>query len=437
MKKTIKLTALSAAILLTAPSAMANFEYSGYLRAGVSTTSSGGEQFCFGDGGYGYYSGRLGNECDSYGEIGLSKNVETEKGQVFAANTMLSVKTDQGAQANDYQSLSEPILSVPQNGSAEIALRQLNVTATGFISPLPEATVWGGKRYYKRKAVEAMDLYYLNNSGYGAGIENVDVSIGDLSFAYVNVQNEQISGKNNVFGKRSVQNNVFDLRLDEIDLFAEQKLDIALVYSQTDPTALQDENNEADDTGFLITTELYGSFFGFDNRLVLQYADDALADAGFGNQSGLQPETVAWWEGTLESSWRVIDFGTYAVTEDIALDYVGYYAQGKTITSDVPETKPSQWSVILTPTYKWDDNNQTKLELSSTSYTSAFQDSALDLQKIMLAHDLSVDVGLTDKLTLRAYTGAFFGKQAEEVRTADRDGEDGNLRFGVQAIASW
>jgi len=437
VNKPIKLSVLSAAIFLVVPSAMANFEYSGYLRAGVSTTSSGGEQFCFGDGGFGYYSGRLGNECDSYGEIGFTKSVKTEKDQVFAANTMLSVLTDQGAQANDYQSLSEPILSVQQNGAAEIALRQLNVTATGFITPLPEATVWGGKRYYKRKSVEAMDLYYLNNSGYGAGIENVNVSIGDLSFAYVNVQNEQVSGKNNVFGKRSAQNSIFDLRLDEVDLFAGQKLDIALVYSKADPTALQDENNEADDTGLLITTEFYGSFFGFDNRLVLQYANDALADAGFGNQSGLQPETVAWWEGSLESSWRVIDFGTYAVTENIDLDYVGYYAQGKTITSNVPETKPSQWSVILTPTYKWDVNNQTKLELSSTSYTPTFQDSALNLQKIMLAHELSIDAGLADKITLRAYTGVFFGKQAEEVRTADRDGEDSNIRFGIQATASW
>ncbi len=436
MNKIIKLTAVSAAILLTAPSAMANFEYSGYLRAGISTTSSGGEQFCFGDGGTGYYTGRLGNECDSYGEIGLAKNLKTEKGQVIEANTMLSVKTDQGAQANDYQSLSEPILSVPQNGAAEIALRQLNVTATGFIAPLPEATVWAGKRYYRRKSVEAMDLYYLNNSGYGAGIENIDVSIGDLSFAYVNVQREQISGKNNVFGKRSVQNNIFDLRLDQVGVFAEQKLDIALVYSQTDPTSLQEENNEADDTGLLFTTELYGSFFNFDNRLVLQFANDALADAGFGNQSGLEPETVAWWEGSLESSWRIIDFGTYAITENVDLDYVGYYAQGKTITSDVSETKPSQWSVILTPSYKWDDNNQTKLELASTSYTPSFQKSSLDLQKIILAHDLSLDV-LSEKITLRAYTGAFFGNQAEQVRTGNRDGEDNNIRFGVQALATW
>jgi len=38
--------------------------------------------------------------------------------------------------------------------------------------------LWAGKRFYQRKDIHIMDYYYLNNSGYGVGVENIDAGLG-------------------------------------------------------------------------------------------------------------------------------------------------------------------------------------------------------------------------------------------------------------------
>jgi len=422
----------------TTPAATSTgFEYTGYLRAGVSTTADGGEQYCFGSGSQGYFVGRLGNECDSYAELGLGHGWKTATGATIKANTMLSLGTDQGGQGNDYQSLSEPVFSVPENGSADIALRQLNVTATDAFESMPGATIWAGKRYYKRKSVEAMDLYYLNNSGYGGGIEDIKIGFADLSVALVNVQKQQLSGKDNASGERTLQQNIFDVRFDNIDVFAGQKLDVALAFSKTDPTKLQDENDEPDDNGAMITTELHGEIAGFNNHFVVQYGQDALADSVFSNQSGLDPDTAPWWEGALDNSTRLINFGDYQITDKIDLGYVLYAAQAETIDDSVPNDSPYQRALILAPGYQWDQANKTILEVGTTAYKPIAVEEELTLHKIVLAHEFTFNVGLPVNPVIRAYTGAFFGDEAEEYRNANADGEDGNIRVGLQAVANW
>jgi len=413
------------------------FEYSGYLRASMSTTSQGGEQYCFGDGAYGYHVGRLGNECDSYGELGLANTWKSESGAIIKANTMLSVSTQQGAQGNDYQSISEPALPVTEYGAAEIALRQMNVTATNVFASMPEATVWAGKRFYKRKGVETMDLYYLNNSGYGAGIQDIKLGYGDLSVALVNVQREQLMGRNNVHGHRSVQNNVLDVRLDNIDFVGKQKLDLSVVLSKSDRTDLQQQFNEPNDSGSMVTVEMHGDVMGANNRLVVQYGEEALGQAAFESQSGIAPETTPWWEGSIESAWRFINFGDYAVNDKIDLGYVFYATQAETIASNVPNDAPYHRSMILSPSYKWDNNQRTVLEVGVSRYQPIQNIEVVDLQKVVLAHELTFDLGMKHEPVLRAYTGMFFGNAAEVQRTGSRDGEDGNLVFGIQAVANW
>jgi len=440
-----RLTALSAALLALSTGAVAqdtgitsDVESTGYMRAGISTTTQGGEQYCFGSGASGYYVGRLGNECDSYAELGLAKVWKNANGAVFKTNSRISVLTQQGAQGNDYQSIGEPVLEVVEDGSADTAMRELNVTATGLIEAMPEATVWAGKRFYKRKTVELMDFYYLNNSGYGAGIEDINTGFGDLSVAVVNVQREQLSGKMNAHGERTAQNNMFDVRLDNIELTDNHKLDLAYAYSRTDPTSLQDYWGEADHSGSMFTAELVSNYSALENHLVVQYGEDALADMVWGNQSGLRPETAPWWEGALVESTRFINYGTFTLTDNVDLDYVGFYATAEVLNpAEVVNDKPVQWSVVVAPSYKWDDSHRTILEVGTTGYKKEDSNREQDLQKVVIAHELSLDVGLVAKPVIRFYSGVFFGSFAEEQRNSIKNGEDGNIRFGVQAEASW
>ena len=173
-------SALLAAMLLASPALAVDFH--GYLRSGIGATAGGGDQACFqAAGAPAKY--RLGNECETYAEIGLGQEVWSEGNRSFYVDSMIAYKSDQ---ANDWEATDSD--SNPYaNGTSSI--RQFNVQAKNFLpDTLPGATLWAGKRYYQRHDVHINDYYYWDVSGPGAGVENIDLGFaktkGDLTFSY-------------------------------------------------------------------------------------------------------------------------------------------------------------------------------------------------------------------------------------------------------------
>ncbi|GAM56071.1 maltose/maltodextrin high-affinity receptor [Vibrio ishigakensis] len=161
MKKLNLLTAaVSAALLSTSALAV---DFNGYMRAGVGVSGQG-QNVSFERNNL----GRLGNEDELYGEIGIGKDVWEKDGVKFRVNSMLAVVSDQG---NDYEALGG-------DNPDEIALRQFNVEATGVLGFAPEATLWAGKRYNQRHDIHITDRYYWDISGAGAGIDNIEMGPG-------------------------------------------------------------------------------------------------------------------------------------------------------------------------------------------------------------------------------------------------------------------
>ena len=160
--------ALAAAVALAAGTASAG-DFNGYLRTGVGGNNEGGSQACFALPGM-PFKFRLGNECEMYGELGFGQNlyVNKETGLKFRYEGMLAVVTSQN---QDYESLKA-------DGN-DIANRQNFVIGT-----LPNGVqVWAGKRYYHRQDIHQIDFYYWDPSGYGAGVENIDVNFAKLAIA--------------------------------------------------------------------------------------------------------------------------------------------------------------------------------------------------------------------------------------------------------------
>ncbi|WP_035055376.1 maltoporin [Andreprevotia chitinilytica] len=148
-------------------------DFHGYFRSGIgSTIGGGGSTNCFKlDGAGSKY--RLGNECETYGELAFGGTAYENKatGTKFRIESMLAVVAPQ---AQDWESTK---------GSADIAVRQFYATAEGV--GLGEHTkLWVGKRYYDRHDVHMNDFYFWDNSGPGAGIENVDVGFGKFAYAW-------------------------------------------------------------------------------------------------------------------------------------------------------------------------------------------------------------------------------------------------------------
>jgi maltoporin len=167
MKLKHLISAAALALAVTASPAQA-VDFHGYFRSGIGGASVGGQQQCF-QAPNADYKFRLGNECETYAEAELAQTFFKDKSGIeFKYSTMLAYKS---AQTQDYEALT--------GGNNEIALRQAWVGAK--LPQLGGATVWVGKRYFMRQDVHMIDFFYWDASGPGAGVEDIDATIGKLA----------------------------------------------------------------------------------------------------------------------------------------------------------------------------------------------------------------------------------------------------------------
>src|SRR5260370_5576606 len=73
---------------------------------------------------------------------------------------------------------------------------------------------WGGSGFYERFKLDPNDYFWLDTSGYGAGVYNIDVGVGKLALAYFGGLNDTlISHTSGSFYKHTL-----DVRLKDISL---------------------------------------------------------------------------------------------------------------------------------------------------------------------------------------------------------------------------
>src|SRR4029077_10158586 len=78
----------------------------------------------------------------------------------------------------------------------------------------PEITFWGGQRFYDRFNFDPQDYFWLDTSGYGAGVKNIDVGIGKLWLAYLGGLDDDINSPNS----GSFYKHTLDARLKDIHI---------------------------------------------------------------------------------------------------------------------------------------------------------------------------------------------------------------------------
>lgn len=288
----LKKIAMAVAVAMAAQGAVAaSIDFHGYTRSQVGATSEGGNLQCFRLGWPAQRHYRLGNECDTYAEVSFtSKLAKTPAGAWANYNLRLALRE---RSAQDFESNGTSVdfagESARESGY-QIASRENFVQAGGFFGDgaMKEAKVWLGKRFYNRNDVMINDYYYWANTGVGAGIEDINVGMGKLAFAYH--QNGGNSGIDNgdgsyVFGAGVGLSAVkkYEARWYDIPVNPDGKLEVALQLiagSTVDlPTTSADES-DGDKTGFLATVQhTQGNLWGGFNKVALQY--------GKGNGSGM------------------------------------------------------------------------------------------------------------------------------------------------------
>jgi maltoporin len=228
-------------------------DFGGYLRSGFGTSSEGGKETCFGLAGASSKY-RLGNECETYAELKFGADVyKAPNGMTFRVNTLVAFSVNQD---QDWEQ------STP-------AWREANVVAENIgTGAFAKAKAWVGKRFYDRQDVYITDYYFWNNSGPGAGVENID--LGGAKLAYAIVRNADTED-----GKRMAL--AHDIRFSGIGVNPDGALTVGLQYNQKRGT----DDAEPIPKGHLITLmHTQSNVLGGYNKVALQYGKGSGANTG-------------------------------------------------------------------------------------------------------------------------------------------------------------
>src|SRR5262245_54127616 len=156
-----------------------SFEFHGYLRSGYGLNSRGGQQVAFqAPGAEAKY--RLGNEAETYGELIFVNNwlnPEHEKDKAWMKTEfMIEGNTSNSASFADFRG---------GIGNDRFRVREAFVQAGNIFKSQPQAKFWAGERYYRRYQAHIDDFYILDMSGYGGGVEDLDVKVGKMAVAFL------------------------------------------------------------------------------------------------------------------------------------------------------------------------------------------------------------------------------------------------------------
>lgn len=185
---------------------MRSFEFHGYFRSGYGLNSVGGQQVAFAAPGAGAKY-RLGNEAETYGELIFVNNwLNPEQNSDKAW-----MKTEVMIEANTTNSAS--YASFPQGiGNDQFRFREAFVQAGNVLGSQPDAKFWAGERYYRRQHVDINDFYPLDMSGYGGGVEDLNVKVGKLAVAFISGARPDIVTRNGYLSKSNIDVRFYDLK---------------------------------------------------------------------------------------------------------------------------------------------------------------------------------------------------------------------------------
>jgi maltoporin len=185
---------------------VSSFEFHGYFRSGYGLNSEGGQQVAFQAPGAGAKY-RLGNEAETYAELIFVNNwlnPQHSSGKAWM-RTEFMVEANTTNSAN-YANFAGGI------GDDQFRFREAFVQVGNVLESQPNAKFWAGERYYRRQHIEINDFYPLDMSGYGAGVEDLDVRAGKLALAYLSGARPDIVTGNGFLAKNNIDIRFYDLK---------------------------------------------------------------------------------------------------------------------------------------------------------------------------------------------------------------------------------
>ncbi len=451
--------AVAAALAATSVSAV---EFHGYMRAGFGLNTQGGAQVCYGHGGPDAHRlGRLGDECDTYAELSLSQTVYEKNNESFSVHTLLALGTEEGtldAGILDYRGNAwQGIGSVNNNQD----MNNDEVVEGGEGRPTPwqgqrmsfrEAyakykmasgtEIWAGNRFYGRKDVHIWDFYYLNGSGYGAGVDNIKVGPGAFAVAVRNTKWHDVSGGadgNNPYAATPQ----LDIRYNGLALGSMGSLDLIMLVGKANLSDAQEAaaTNYNDKTGVSLTAEWTLGLPGGFNKVVAQYSTQGYAWSGYGMNNHLgDGYNIGKYNNGGDTqvdrkSWRLIDHGVVKFGKKFLLGYAGLVSKLDAPCCDTGDGL--RYNLAVRPQFMWNDTMSTIVELGYSSVEDPWMNKTVATNKITLAQAWSplMNGGFWARPQIRVFVTKYGGD--ERVDWQGGIYKDYDTMFGAQVEAWW
>jgi maltoporin len=185
---------------------LGSFEFHGYFRSGYGLNSEGGQQVAFQAPGADAKF-RLGNEAETYGELIFVNNWLNPQ----HSSDKAWMKTEFMIEANTTNSASYANFT-NGTGNDQFRFREAFLQAGNILESQPDAKFWAGERYYRRQHIEIDDFYTLDMSGYGGGVEDLNVGIGKLAVAFLAGARPDIVTQNGYLTKNNIDVRFYDLK---------------------------------------------------------------------------------------------------------------------------------------------------------------------------------------------------------------------------------
>jgi len=395
------------------------FEFHGYFRSGFGVNAKGGDQDAFqAQGAFAKY--RLGNETETYGEIGLDSN------WINPDHTDTWFKT----------SIKVAIVA-PRDSTfdliAPFAVRESFVEAGKVLAAHPEMSFWAGQRFYRRRDVHINDFFFNDMSGYGAGFQ--DLKVGDkmkLNVAYLG-GSAPGGGAAMTSDLGRFAKNTFDIRLSDIPV-GTGTLELWLIPTLEFAGELPDGSKPGG-----IHHGIGGGVFY--NMPFMGGFHELSAEFGIGGAANLSSGLDT---GIADNGWlfRVVDRAAVQVDPKLSMMWTGVL-QLDNRNGSTNGSSGNLWiSAGARPVYCF------------TKYTGIAFEGGVDIVKAEAMPGATVDTGVLGKLTvaplirpgtdfwarpeIRAYvTAAFWNDAAGAVGGAAFAGDNFGLTAGVQAESWW
>lgn len=407
------------------------FEFNGYLRSGVGATSKGGQQTCFQLAGAASKY-RLGNECETYGELALGAQVYkmADSDTTFKVHTRASFYVPQNLDnATVDTSWAEAWAEADKIGSGAFA----------------EARLWAGRRFYQRQDVHITDFYFWNNSGNGGGIENVDVGVGKLSYAFRHNAGQVKTGSRteyyfdpadglaksrqaNVYSDSAISSHDFRLAMKS-NPGGELTVGVDLRFADNSQEAKAAGISNANGQLFNLMHVQSNVFGGF-NKLALQY--------GRGVVANLSPGAPAFGAESSDKAWRLV--------EQLMIQPAGTNWTGMATFVYEDQSGKQKWlSVGARPQYHFSDKWSLALDFGHDEVKPEGGEKRT-LNKLTIAPQLSAGRNFFSRPTLRAfYTYAKWNDAAQAAATPGSalsstgafGASTNGSTYGIQAEAWW